>query len=478
MNDSNALTKTGGNNHALTTAIGSFETRILTEAAHLHLPTSQIVTDQQSRVLVLSNMRHVIQGLPQSRRGSAMYLSKFMVAVGAGLLDAALNYLWDETIGELRQRVIDYDLQYFFDQAATAPEKRKELNGPEDLEKITDDELIRSATKIGFISDVGFHQLDLVRHMRNHASAAHPNQHELTPYTLMGYLETCIKEVITLPESPTMIETSTLLSNIKTAAITEQDAKRYESLFMGLRKEQAEALAKGLFGIYVHPSSTNRARDNVREIFPKVWEVISEDTKYSFGVRYARYDANRDESQAKYARELLDAMGAASYLPEDVRAADIDAILDRLASAHQGFDNFYNEPPLATKLESYVANSPIPDGVETKFVETLVEVFIGRRAGISWDADPTYEILLEGLSPNQAVLALYFVTGETLSSRFLSTSPQQQLQRLFETLDSKVISEPARELFEAARTFNGPKASMYKDSRIKELRRRTAAELT
>lgn len=190
---------------SLTTVIGSFEEAILAEADSLDLPTSGVVVDQKNRVLVLGNMRHVIDDLPLERRGTAMYLSKFMVAVGAGLLDAALNYLWDETIGELRKRIINYDLQYFFDQAATDPAKRNDLDGPEDLLKITDDELIRSAAKIGFISDLGLHQLDLVRHMRNHASAAHPNQHELTPYALMGYLETCIKEVITLPESPTMI---------------------------------------------------------------------------------------------------------------------------------------------------------------------------------------------------------------------------------------------------------------------------------
>ena len=106
---------------SLTTVIGSFEEAILAEADSLDLPTSGVVVDQKNRVLVLGNMRHVIDDLPLERRGTAMYLSKFMVAVGAGLLDAALNYLWDETIGELRKRIINYDLQYFFDQAATDP---------------------------------------------------------------------------------------------------------------------------------------------------------------------------------------------------------------------------------------------------------------------------------------------------------------------------------------------------------------------
>ena len=455
---------------SLTTVIGSFEEAILAEADSLDLPTSGVVVDQKNRVLVLGNMRHVIDDLPLERRGTAMYLSKFMVAVGAGLLDAALNYLWDETIGELRKRIINYDLQYFFDQAATDPAKRNDLDGPEDLLKITDDELIRSAAKIGFISDLGLHQLDLVRHMRNHASAAHPNQHELTPYALMGYLETCIKEVITLPESPTMIETSTLLRNIKTATVTESDASRYDSLFTGLRKEQADVLAKGLFGIYVAPDSPNIARDNVRAVFPKIWDRLSEETKFGFGVRYARYKANLDEEQATFARELLEALGAASYLPDDVRVSEIDEILDRLIGVHGAMNNFYNEPPLARELRDYVGEQPVPRGVEGKYVEILVEVYIGRSSGISWNADPIYRSLLEAMSSDQASLALHFATGQTLSGTLLSPTPEDQMAELLKILEPKIVSRPARALLDAVKAFTGGYSNLYKDTKIKTLR--------
>src|SRR6266403_6153211 len=44
-----------------------------------------------------------------------------------------LNYLWDETIHELRKPVVRYDLEYFFDLAVTNPEKRKKLSTEEDL---------------------------------------------------------------------------------------------------------------------------------------------------------------------------------------------------------------------------------------------------------------------------------------------------------------------------------------------------------
>jgi hypothetical protein len=191
-------------------------------------------------------------------------MSKFMLAVSAGLFDAALNYLWDETIGELRKRIVAYDLNYFFDQAVTDPDKRKDLREPADLAKITDDELIRAAAKIGFISPVGQQQLDLVRYMRNHASAAHPNQHEIGPYQLLAFMETCIREVILLPESPTMVATGRLLYNVKNTTVTAEAATELAGVFDGLRPDQVELLANGLFGIYTDPDSSTVTRDNVR----------------------------------------------------------------------------------------------------------------------------------------------------------------------------------------------------------------------
>lgn len=100
-----------------------------------------------------------------------------MAAVNAGLFDAALNYLWDETVSQLRSRVSQYDIQYFYDLAVTS-DKRSKLSSKEDLNKIDDSELIQGAKEIGLISDIGYRMLDNIKHMRNWASAAHPNQVE------------------------------------------------------------------------------------------------------------------------------------------------------------------------------------------------------------------------------------------------------------------------------------------------------------
>jgi len=86
-----------------------------------------------------------------------------------------LNYLWDKTVNELRRRVSGYDLGYFYDIAVPG-DMRKHFSGPEDLPLVQDVDLLRASQEIGLLTDVGFTQVDNVRYMRNHASAAHPNQ--------------------------------------------------------------------------------------------------------------------------------------------------------------------------------------------------------------------------------------------------------------------------------------------------------------
>lgn len=454
----------------LASSIDSFEDKILGHIDAIGLPRNDVLIDVPARVQVLGNLDGAIGSLPSEYRAKSIYLSKFALAVSAGLFDAALNYLWDETIGELRRRIIDYDLSYFFDLAVSDPDKRKDLRDPEDLAKITDDELIRSAATVGFISAVGQQQLDIVRFMRNHASAAHPNQHELKPYQLLGYVETCIAEVIMLPASQTMVDTSRLLRNVRDTKLTKTDAAGYETLFAGIRGDQVTALANGLFGIYVRLGSSVLARDNIRLLTPYLWPHIPERTRSAFGLKYARFKANLDVDQADYAREFLETVGAASYLPAEVRAGEIDALLDELSSAHEGFNNFYNEAPIARRLRDYVGENPVPDAVQPKYVAVLTDVFLGRRSGIGTTVEPLYKGLLDKFTPDEAAMALVEATGRNLSGTLSFAFPQGQLEQLLDLLQPKLIGQPAVALESAVRGFSGPSESMIRDSNIQRKR--------
>jgi len=173
-------------------------------AAH-GLPTANVLVAVPERLRVFGNVEHVLEKLEPARRAESAYISKFLAAAASGLFDAALNYLWDETIYELRRRVAQYDLTYFFDISVKDPDRRKRLRDAEDLPKVEDSELVKGANELGLVSDLGFKHLDFIRYMRNWASAAHPNHNQITGLQLIAWLETCITEIINLPQSTIVV---------------------------------------------------------------------------------------------------------------------------------------------------------------------------------------------------------------------------------------------------------------------------------
>jgi hypothetical protein len=193
-----------------------------------------------------------------------------------------LSYLWDETVNELRRRVSGYDLCYVYDIAVPG-DMRKHFSGPEDLPLVQDVDLLRASREIGLLTDVGFTQVDNVRYMRNHASAAHPNQVELTGLQLATWLETCIRQVITLPPDPITANTGRLLSNLKAGRLDTASIAATASFFEELPTDRAEMLAAGLFGLYTDVKRTAVVAHNVRLLGPELWDFVSDDARHAFG---------------------------------------------------------------------------------------------------------------------------------------------------------------------------------------------------
>ncbi len=171
----------------VTMAVDAYSQNLVAYLDHLGLPKDAVLSEVEQRRRVIANLPDVVMLLTESARGTALYLSKFIAACGAGLFDAALNFLWNETVVCLRDRVARFDLNYFYDSVVSDSAKRKSYRTADDLAKLDDWELIRGCRETGIISDIGFRHLDYIRDMRNWASAAHPNQHELSGLQLITW---------------------------------------------------------------------------------------------------------------------------------------------------------------------------------------------------------------------------------------------------------------------------------------------------
>ena len=456
-------------NTDVTADLQRFEDTILSELQRVGLPTDGVVVELDQRLVLLGSLGAAMRQLTPEQRAQALYISKMVMSGAVGQFDAALNYLWDETVSQLRRRVAEYDLGYFYDIAVTG-DMRKHFGGVEDLPRLQDASLLTACREIGLLSDVGYQQVDLIRFMRNYASAAHPNQVNLSGLQLAGWLETCIREVITLPPDWIAANTGRLLANIKANAMDASAVAATASFFDELPGDRADTVALGLFGLYTDPRRTPVVADNVRRLWPELWPYVGDDTRHGFGVRYGRFVSEADNDKSTASRELIDLVDGSGYLPESIRASEIDTALDALMNAHNGFNNFYNEPGPARTLAALAGGgASIPEGVVPKYVRVAVKAFLGNGYGLSGGAVPYYEQMIAGFDPRQAARALRAFNDPTVYSVLRSPTGRRQWAQLLDLLGPKLTLAADRALSDAVRAFAGQPDMLHLDTNIKRL---------
>ncbi|EKH0195272.1 hypothetical protein ACD454_004235, partial [Shigella flexneri] len=127
--------------------------------SYLGLPTENIIASLPERQIIEKNLPTFIDSLPAEVKRDARYLSKFVAGAAIGLFDASLNYVWNEVVLNLREKVVVYGLDMFFD-AAVGGGRRELYSTEEDLSGLKDNTLINTCRKLELISDVVYTKLN------------------------------------------------------------------------------------------------------------------------------------------------------------------------------------------------------------------------------------------------------------------------------------------------------------------------------
>lgn len=452
-------------------AITNFEVS-LAELVKFHgLPFDDVLVDVDERATLLTNLGAGLKPIAIGERGNSYYLSKMIAAAASGLFDAALNYLWNETIAELRKRVSRYDLKFFFDVAVKHQDKRKEFQDEQDLQLLTDFDLLAACLSIGLISDIGHRKLNHIRDMRNHSSAAHPNHTEITGLELASFLRQCIDYVIVLDLPSGTVEIRALLNTIRTTTFTQEQASITAKFFSELPPQQTEALAKGLFGLNLDSGSIQTTRDNTRLLWPPLWNELEPSAKFAFGTRIATYLANGDHKSATVAREIYDTgSDAGAFLPDNVRLPELDDAIEQLRTAHRGWDNFRNEYSPARRLSNLIGEiGDIPEAISTELVKAIVEVYLGNAYGISDASQQYYISIIKGFGRDEAVTAMKLYNDPIIRGCLESDRPAKRWKLLLELLAPKLINHSAKSLHQAIINFPSSPDRLALDANIRRL---------
>lgn len=246
-----------------------------------------------------------------------------------------------------------------------------------------------------------------------------------------------------------------------------EDAKSIGPFFLELSQEQAGSLLSGFFGIYCDSVTTSRTRDNIHLLLPQLWEIVTEETKYKMGMKYANYKVNNYKAEASYAHKFLDLAGGLAYIPEQLKIVEIDTAINNLIQAHRGSDNFYHEPPFARALQDLISKTgSVPRQIRNDYVFSLVEVFITNGYGVAWNAEPIYIDLIKRFDSSQAILAILSFTQQRISSKLQLGLCETKFRVLLQILKVKVTSPIVKELVSDIENFGNSLDKLRTDEKI------------
>lgn len=387
----------------------------------LGLPSDNIIAAPEERIRIMRALPEFINSLPTEIKKNAIYLSKFIAGSAVGLFDASLNYVWNEVVLSLRKIIILYGLDIFYD-AAISEKLRAEFNSEEDLSGLRDRTLLDNCFKLELISEIVYKKLTHILEMRNDIGASHPTNYSINSYELLGWLQTCINDILNNEPSGSAIAIKSIIDNIKRRK-TDLDKEAIDSFGFSIKNISTDMtgnLLTSLFAIFVSPKTDPSLRNNISLLVRIVWAHSKDEKKYDLGFKYDTYKTNLDEEKISLSESFFEICDGNRYLSKDTRIIKINNYCDDLEQAHYEWDNFHHETPIAKSILSFINNhEDIPKERQEKLIRTMLICRIGKavdyKNGISQNAKPYYDSFFKLLNKEQVLQLLNIIQEPTIN---------------------------------------------------------------
>jgi hypothetical protein len=293
-----------------------------------------------------------------------------------------------------------YGLDIFFDTAVGGSTAREFYKNRDDLSSIKDSVLLTACTKLELISDTTYKKLKHILDMRNDIGISHPNDYTINAYELLGYLQNCISDVLNDKPTEAALQVKQFVENIKVRSdqIDAQQSKAIQEGIAKLPSRTCGGLLRNLFGMYVSTDSSPVVRKNISLIAPSIWNSCQDEPKYKLGILLEGYNVNLHQEKYALGGQFFDFVGGNAYRSPSERVIIVDELITELVQAHEGWDNFHNEGPVAAKLYSFVPDqNAIFDNLAGRFFKTLLMCRIGRGVSYNQGISPSGRIYYDSM---------------------------------------------------------------------------------
>lgn len=435
----NTLVPTGANS-----LIDPQAQRLVEFLREVGLPHDNIMAEPAERAIIAGNLPAFLQALPAEVKRDARYLSKFVIGAGSGLFDYALNAIWNEVVVDLRRKASIYGLDIFFDAAVGGSKTREFYKTEDDLAALKDAVLLDTCRKLELISDPTYKKLKHILDMRNDVGISHPTSYSINAFELLGWLQTCVQDVLHDQPTEAALQVQAFISNLKQHAqpLDATARQNIERRFTELPTRLCGNLLRTVFGIYVSPETDAGVRKNIAVLAPALWKTCADEPRYRLGIVLEGYNTNLYRDKHALGSQFFDLVGGNAYRSPSERVIIVDTLITELMEKHSGWDNFHHEAPVAANLWSYVPDqNSIFDNLASRLFEAALVCRIGRGVsyndGVSPGGRPYYDRILASC-------------GDKFAPHVLAAFAQYRVQGM---MGRPVCRAQAKAALEAARTY-------------------------
>jgi len=448
---------------------------ITTFLAQWGLPTEGIIAPLDQRQIMGRNLPDLIENLPVEAKKDARYLSKFVVGAGFGLFDYSLNSIWNEVVLALHKIAIAYGLDIFFDKAVGAPQ-RSQYKEEGDLAMLKDKVLLDTCRKLELISDSAYKKLAHILDMRNNIGISHPTEVTINAYELLGWVQTCIHEVLMGQPSKDAIQVKVFIENLKGygQAIDQDWVNLAKPKIEALPTRHCDSIIRTFFALYVSADTDATLQKNISILGPIVWPLTTGEEKDRLGITLSGYKNNLHKDKHIKGTEFFDFVKGNNHLSINDRVINLDTLANRLKGAHYSYDNYFHEGPIMEEIMTYVSTADdIPPQVALNLVRTVVLCRIGRgfsfEGGVSPKAKPYYDMFFKIIGPKYTPHVLAELSHiEPLRKLGISSHTRTACIELLNCLHATVIDSRQKEAIEylQANTGKNPEAVLSKEFKL------------
>lgn len=458
----------------LEVSISDFNDPFTQYLTNLGLPVEGVLSPIEERKTVINSIESEIRKIPEENRHIAVYLTRFLSSVAAGLFDGAVTYLWNETIKSLRQMIISFDLDYFYKVCEQLNTRYRSLKTAEEIPVISDFDLLTACNRMGLISDHVFEVFKFINYMRNHSSAAHPNENEISAFDLLSWLNNCIKYAINATPNEDAVKLKQLLYNIRTNEIPESDLHYMGENIKNLPIIMIEDLLSTLFGMYTDPQISQIILNNIKSIAKYVWDLSSEAKKHAIGDKFGYFRKSGDIIRKDKANNFLTLVNGLAYKDEDSISQELRETLANLLSTHNSMNNFYNEAPWARQLDNMLPSSGvIPSSVVFEWVKTISICYagngLGYREGVDEAAVEYYKNFIKNYDNKSIAALLNLMDDPNLLMDIDMPKPSRRFKTMCKALSEHCQSEFLRNALDYIVNSHEPLSKIHKTTAYKTM---------